>query len=94
MQKTAELLTEEGHFSVILPTEQIEELIKISERVGLYPSRRTNVITRPGLSPKRTLVEFCKKNTSYQTDELVVELDRHVYSEEYIALTREFYLKM
>ena len=94
MRKTAELLTEEGHFSIILPSEQIEELIQIGERVGLYPSRRTHVITRPGLSPKRTLVEFCKRNTSYQTDELIVELDRHVYSEEYIALTRDFYLNM
>ena len=94
MRKSAELLTEEGHFSIILPTEQIEELIQIGERVGLYPSRRTNVITRPGLLPKRTLMEFCKRNTSYPTDELIVELDRHVYSEEYIALTRDFYLKM
>jgi tRNA1Val (adenine37-N6)-methyltransferase len=94
MQKTADLLTENGYFSIILPTEQIEELILISERVGLYPSRRTHVITRPGLMPKRTLMEFCKRKTSFLTDELVIELDRHVYSKEYIALTRDFYLKM
>jgi len=25
---------------------------------------------------------------------LVVELSRHIYSEEYIALTKDFYLKM
>lgn len=94
MQKAAELLTEDGHFSIILPTKQIEDLIQISERVGLYPSRRTNVITRPGLTPKRTLMEFCKRKSSFPTDELIVELDRHVYSEAYIALTRDFYLKM
>ncbi|EJX03324.1 SAM-dependent methyltransferase [gut metagenome] len=28
------------------------------------------------------------------TDHLTIELSRHVYSEEYIALTRDFYLKM
>ena len=94
IRKTADLLTEDGYFSIILPTEQIEELIQISERVGLYPSRRTHVITRPGLMPKRTLMEFCKRETSCSIDELVVELDRHVYSKEYIALTRDFYLKM
>ena len=94
MQKAAELLTEDGHFSIILPTEQIEDLIQICERVGLYPSRRTNVITRPRLTPKRTLMEFCKRKSSFPTDELIVELDRHVYSEAYIALTRDFYLKM
>ena len=94
IRKTADLLTEDGYFSIILPTEQIEELIQISERVGLYPSRRTHVITRPGLMPKRTLMEFCKRETSFPTNQLVIELDRHVYSEEYIALTRDFYLKM
>lgn len=94
IRKTADLLTEDGYFSIILPTEQIEELIQISERVGLYPSRRTQVITRPGLMPKRTLMEFCKRETSFPTNQLVIELDRHVYSEEYIALTRDFYLKM
>ena len=94
IQKADELLTDEGRFSIILPTEQIENLIQISERVGLYPSRCTHVITRPGLMPKRTLMEFCKRETSCSIDELVVELDRHVYSKEYIALTRDFYLKM
>ena len=94
IRKTADLLTEDGYFSIILPTEQIEELIQISERVGLYPSRRTQVITRPGLMPKRTLMEFCKRETSFPTNPLVIELDRHVYSEEYIALTRAFYLNM
>ena len=94
IRKTADLLTEDGYFSIILPTEQIEELIQISERVGLYPSRRTHVITRPGLMPKRTLMEFCKRETPFPTNQLVIELDRHVYSEEYIALTRDFYLKM
>ena len=44
--------------------------------------------------PKRTLMEFCKRETSFPTNQLVIELDRHVYSEEYIALTRDFYLKM
>lgn len=29
-----------------------------------------------------------------QTDHLTIELARHVYSEDYIALTRDFYLKM
>jgi tRNA1Val (adenine37-N6)-methyltransferase len=27
-------------------------------------------------------------------DDLTIELSRHVYSEEYIALTKEFYLNM
>ena len=92
--KASELLTSDGRFSIILPAEQTEDLIRVAGEKGLHPSRQTWVITRPGLSPKRILMEFRKTPVTLQPDELVVELERHVYSEEYIALTQEFYLKM
>jgi tRNA1Val (adenine37-N6)-methyltransferase len=60
----------------------------------LYPSRQTWVITRPGLSPKRILLEFRKSPDTFTPNELVIELERHVYSEDYIALTKDFYLKL
>ena len=92
--KISELLTSDGRFSIILPAEQTEDLIRVAGEKGLHPSRQTWVITRPGLSPKRILMEFRKIPVTLQPDELVIELERHVYSEEYIALTKEFYLKM
>ena len=92
--KVSELLTSDGRFSIILPAEQTEDLIRVADEKGLHPSRQTWVITRPGLSPKRILMEFRKIPVTLQPDELVIELERHVYSEEYIALTKEFYLKM
>ena len=92
--KVTELLAPEGRFSLILPADQTDELLRIAEEKGLYPSRITRVITRPGLPPKRVLVEFRKTTQICEETELVVELDRHVYSEDYIALTKDFYLKM
>ena len=92
--KVSELLSPDGSFSIILPAEQTEDLIRVAGEKGLHPSRQTWVITRPGLSPKRILMEFRKTPVTLQPDELVIELERHVYSEEYIALTKEFYLKM
>ena len=88
------LLSEQGRFSIVLPAEQTEMLVQVAAEVGLYPTRHTAVITRPGLPPKRTLMEFGRVPITYQPDELVIELERHVYSEDYIALTRDFYLKM
>ena len=70
------------------------ELLRIAQAQGLYPSRLTQVITRPGLPPKRSLVEFRKTPQCVQENEIVIELERHVYSDEYIALTRDFYQKM
>lgn len=94
LQKVSELLSPEGRFSIILPAEQTGDLLRLAESQGLYPSRHTAVVTRPGLPPKRTLMEFRKAPIAYSVEELVIELERHVYSEEYIALTRDFYLKM
>lgn len=94
LNSVARLLSNDGRFSIILPAEQTDLLIQTACTQGLYPSRKTEVITRPGLPPKRVLMEFQKTKEALQTDELIIELERHVYSEEYIALTKDFYLKM
>lgn len=94
LKKVSELLAPDGRFSLILPADQTNELIRIAQIQGLHPSRLTQVITRPGLPPKRSLVEFQKAVQPIQANELVIELERHVYSEGYTSLTRDFYLKM
>lgn len=94
LEKVYELLTPEGRFSIILPADQRGMFVQIAEQKGLYPSRCTSVITRPGFPSKRFLMELCKAKKEVQSDDLVVELDRHVYSEEFTALVKDFYLKM
>ena len=94
LESVARLLSDNGRFSIILPAEQTDLLIQSAYTQGLYPSRQTAVITRPGLSPKRILMEFQKKKEAFHPDELIIELERHVYSEGYIALTKDFYLRM
>ena len=49
---------------------------------------------KTGCAPKRVLMEFKKQPAVSVESCLVVELSRHIYSEEYIALTKDFYLKM
>ena len=93
-ENVSRMLCQEGEFSLILPFEQTDSAISIAEKHGLYPTRHTRVITRPGLPPKRSLLVFKKHSEEYVSQDLVIELERHVYSTEYIALTKEFYLKM
>ena len=93
-QSVTSLLQPQGHFSLVIPAAQVTELKRMGEEYGLYLTRHTAVITRPGLPPKRALLEFRKAQKACLYNELVIELDRHVYSEDYIALTRDFYLKM
>lgn len=92
LESVSVLLAPEGRFSLILPAAQSDDFVRLATRCGLCLSRHTAVITRPGLPPKRSLMEFRKTPGSCLSDELTVELERHVYSEEYVALTGDFYL--
>lgn len=92
--KASEWLLPEGKFSLVIPFEQADEVMALANEVGLYPFRHTHVVTRPGLLPKRSLLEFRKVKGKCMENKLTIELERHIYTEEYTALTKDFYLKM
>lgn len=94
ISSAARLLLPEGAFSAIIPTDGMELFLTLASGCGFYLSRKTLVKTKPDATPKRVLLELKLRPTSCISDELVVELSRHVYSEAYTALTKEFYLKM
>ena len=88
------MLHPQGHLSLVLPYEQSSGWIRLAENYGWFLTRHTAVITRIGLEPKRSLLEFRKQPATCLSGSFTIELERHVYTEEYIALTKEFYLKM
>ena len=90
----ARLLHPEGVFSVIIPADGKESFLMAATRYGLHLSHQTFIHTKPGSEPKRVLLAFKFSVDKCVTDDLTIELSRHVYSEEYIALTKEFYLNM
>ena len=89
-----ELLLPNGKFSIIIPYEQTSQIIQKAEKIGMYLTKHLTVFTRVGLPPKRSLLEFSKIKAICKNEELTIELERHVYTKEYIALTKDFYLKM
>lgn len=91
---SARLITDTGKFAIIYPYTGKELLISITTDTGLYVSRITDVYPTPQSDPKRILLELSKIETAVQHNQLIIETKRHVYSDEYIALTRDFYLKM
>ena len=90
----ARLLAPGGIFSVILPPEGMERLTSLLSDKGLYPQRRTPVVPASGLPAIRVLAEFGTELAVVREETLPVSTDdRHDFSEEYKALTRDFYLK-
>lgn len=94
LKGVADLLKKEGRFTVVIPTDVVGRVKTIASEYNLYTIRQLNVITKPGGNPKRTLITFSFGNHECVVEDLLTEVSRHQYSEEYKALTCEYYLHM
>lgn len=86
------LLDSSGSFFLILPTDEANSFIELADNEELHLSRRTNLLTKPGGKIRRVMMQFEKKKNHCIEDEMLIEISRHKYSDEYKALTGAFYL--
>jgi len=90
----SKLLSEDGIFSVIIPYKEQQHFINLASKVNLWPNRVLNVKGTPLTNTVRSLIEFSYKKSELKMEELIIETSRHQYTEDYINLTKDFYLKM
>lgn len=89
------LLSENGILSIIIPFKEEANFLALAKESELYPMKITRVKGTPTTEVKRSLMAFTRNEISdFPIDELIIETARHVYTPEYIELTKEFYLKM
>lgn len=89
------LLSENGILAVIIPFKEEDRFLAIAKEFELYPTKITRVKGTPTAEIKRSLLALSRnKTTLFSIDELTIEIGRHEYTQEYIALTQDFYLKM
>lgn len=89
------LLSEEGAFSVVLPYDAVGDMVVAGVRNGLFLARRMDVRSKATSGPIRALLEFGRKPVPTEHTELVIHAsDGYLgYSADYVALTKDFYLK-
>jgi len=88
------LLSKNGTFCLIIPKREEEQVILLAKDHSLAPARILRVRGNPSSPIKRSLMEFSFSEKPILETELTIEKQRHQYTEEYICLTQEFYLKM
>lgn len=89
------LLSENGTFAVVIPYKEEERFIDLCAEYELYPVKATRVKGSHKTPIIRSLLAFRRYELSVLTaNELVVEINRHEYTDDYINLTQDFYLKM
>lgn len=88
------LLSENGHICLITPVEAEQDICDITKLIELRVNKKVYVKSVVDGVDKRILWQISEKGDSCLVETFAIEKSRHVYTDEYIALTRDFYLKM
>lgn len=89
-----QVISTHGKLSFIYPFERKSFLNGLIQETGWYIHRQTDVYPTPHSSPKRLLMELSLVPSEVGTihKHLVIEMERHHYSDEFIQLAKDFYL--
>lgn len=88
------LLEENGNFFVIIPFKEENNFISLANNVGLHLQKSCRVQGNEKSEIKRSLLHFSTKRTEPKFESLIIEIERHKYTTDYINLVKDFYLKM
>lgn len=90
----SKILSENGQFAVIIPFKEKDFFVSLAKKHHLFLNRICYVQGNPTSVIKRVLMEFSFQQTLIKKEDLIIEIERHLYTEDYINLTKDFYLKM
>ena len=89
------LLNDAGKFAVILPFIEGLRFEEMAATYNLYCTRKTEIKSKADKPVERLLLEFEKVKKEPVTNQLVIQKEkRNDWTDDYIALTGDFYLKM
>lgn len=88
-----EVISPNGRLAIVLPVTEGEVFINQAIDKYFFMNKKIFIKPTPTKLAKRLLLEFSMGNSALETNELIVELSRHNYSDEYKRLCKDFYLK-
>ncbi len=92
IKKVAELLAEDGLFSLVVPSGLVQEIVGLCLENGLHLVRRCQVRTTAQKPPRRTLLAFSRQNMKCDEQVLCLMDKDGSRSAQYQELTNDFYL--
>ena len=92
LEFAASRLSEKGHLSVVLPAETEDALARYARMCGLHLFRIVRIRTVPRRQPSRIVAEFSFERCPQPLETQVTIQEEGRYSDEYLALVRDFYL--
>ncbi len=94
LRGTSKLLAENGTCAFVIPNKEEAAFVTQAKSFGLFANRICRVRGNAQSPLKRSLLQLSKKENAPEISELIIEISRHVYTDAYKNLVKEFYLKM
>lgn len=88
------LLSDDGRFCVILPYKEGMLFYEKAMLNKLYCTRLTRVKTKIDKPEKRLMMEFSRHMKVIEEDEIVIQETENYFTDQYINLTKDFYLNL
>ena len=94
VEKSYELINENGELSFIVPSNEFETIQSIAEKFNFYINKLCWVRGNHQSPIKRLLIALSKNKEILEEKNLTIENSRHNYTEDYKNLCQDFYLKL
>lgn len=94
LSRSRQLLSPAGSLAIIAPAQRDDEVLFEAQLARMFPRRCCRVSTVEGKLPARTLWEFSPSDGPMESSSLTIRNCRGDFTEEYRALTRDFYLNL
>lgn len=88
------LLTKKGRLSIILPDKEGNAIVHRATEAGFYLKRKLKFRAKRSCQVERLLLEFTSMKTITREEELIHYNEQGQWTEDYINLTKDFYLKL
>ena len=88
----AERLTGSGRVALVLPADQEAPLCRYARMCGLHMFRILRIRTVERKAPIRIIAEFSRERCQTPSDGTLTIMNKGKYTQEYLSLTRDFYL--
>lgn len=87
------LLEKDGFFAILLPEMEMTSFIEVAEKYKLFPCFQLNILNFQDQPPKAIVCQFTFRASPFLERDLIIRKSNHEYSEEYMALLKDFYLQ-
>ena len=94
ISKSKDLLVEDGVLAIITPMEAENEIRRCAVKHHMCVKRLCEVVPIAGNPPKRLMWELVKTEVDMNKEVITICSSDKTYTQQYVVLTRDFYLKM